>query len=379
MLEAEADAAAAQERVPLVVFPRQVGELVGAQVAGADGRRPALERLDDLGVGLEMVFLGRIVLAVQVQELGAVEADAAGPAGDAAVHVMGELDVAPQVDLVPVGGHRRQVPEVPEVLLHEVEALLGLAEPGDGGVVGVNDHQAAVAVDDDQVAARDVGRDALQTHDGRDAHGPGDDRRVAGPAADIGGETQDLRPVQAGRLAGRQVVCDDDDRLGQGAEALAAGADEVPEEPFLDVVNVRDALGHVPVGQVEELLGVPLQDGRDGVLGGVVLALDQFADFLGDAGIGQQGVLDVEDGAEFLADVADDPLPQVADLGHGPVDGALEPGEFVLDLVGLDAAAGNTELFAVQNDSGGNRNARRNRDAFSNLHPIPSGPDCHFS
>ena len=99
-----------------------------------------------------------------------------------------------------------------------------------------------------------------------------------------------------------------------------------------------------------------------------MLALDEFADLLRDAGVGQEGVLDVEDGAEFVADVADDALPEVLDFGHGAVDGALEPRQFGLDFLGCDVAAGNAELFAVQDDRGGDRNARRDRYALANFH-----------
>ena len=61
-----------------------------------------LEPPERVGVGVVVLFLGRLVLAGEVEELGAVQPDALGAAVDGVVDVLGELDVRLQADDVPV-------------------------------------------------------------------------------------------------------------------------------------------------------------------------------------------------------------------------------------------------------------------------------------
>ena len=97
----EADGAQPQRRIGLV---RAVpdGQLVAAQVQGADGDRPVLHLLEDGAVGAEVLLLGGQLLAVQVEELGAVEAHALGAVSQHARHLLGKLDVGADADAAAV-------------------------------------------------------------------------------------------------------------------------------------------------------------------------------------------------------------------------------------------------------------------------------------
>ena len=64
---------------------------------------------------------------------------------------------------------------------------------GDRLFVGLQDHEALIAVDDHQVAAGDVGQERAGADDGRNFQALGDDGRVAARAADFGGKAADER------------------------------------------------------------------------------------------------------------------------------------------------------------------------------------------
>ena len=72
--------------------------------------------------------------------------------------------------------------------------------------VGLEDHQALVAVDDHQLAAGDFGQEGAGAHHGRDFQGLGHDGRVAAGPAHLGDEAADEAAVEVGRFAGGQVV-----------------------------------------------------------------------------------------------------------------------------------------------------------------------------
>ncbi len=100
-----------------------------------------------------------------------------------------------------------------------------------GLLVGVEDDDAAIAVDDDLVAAGDVGEEPAQADDGGDFEHAGHDGGVAGPAAGLGGEGVDHLRIEDGRLARRQVVGQDDDRRLAGLrQVLAARPSEMLQD-----------------------------------------------------------------------------------------------------------------------------------------------------
>src|SRR5207253_2601411 len=70
----------------------------GAGVEGADDHRPAVERLGDLLVDGALLLLGRLVGAVEEQELRTEEADAVGAELDGSGGVGGRADVHGHLD-----------------------------------------------------------------------------------------------------------------------------------------------------------------------------------------------------------------------------------------------------------------------------------------
>src|SRR5262249_6424900 len=146
-----------QRRVPLLGAARDmVEELVGAEVEGADRDGARGQRLDDALVRLEVLLLVGSDRLVQVQELGPVEADPLGAALEAVVRFLRELDVAVKLDAEAVLGEGGLVLELIEGdgegavrLASDFVVLAGL-------LVGVEDDDAAIAVDDDLVASGNI-------------------------------------------------------------------------------------------------------------------------------------------------------------------------------------------------------------------------------
>ena len=96
--QADADGAVAQCGVVLVVQLHVIHGLVCADVAGADDHLAGRKALQHLLIGLELVVLRREVLAVEVDELGAEEADAAGVVLLHRPHIAHAADVGKDVD-----------------------------------------------------------------------------------------------------------------------------------------------------------------------------------------------------------------------------------------------------------------------------------------
>src|SRR6478735_6359640 len=90
-------------------------KLLGPQVERADHNRAGWEGLHDLDIGVVLRLFGRLRVALEIEKLGAVQANALGPALDAVLDLVGKLDIAVDVnrDAVPrfrAQGPRRESP-----------------------------------------------------------------------------------------------------------------------------------------------------------------------------------------------------------------------------------------------------------------------------
>ena len=179
-----------------------------------------------------LLFLGRQIGPLEVEELGPEQPDRLGARIEGGGYLGQTLDVGGQVDLDAVGGLRGQRPQRPQVLavglLGRRQPLVGLP----GRRIGIEDDLAAAPVDDHGVARLDPGRQLLEAdHEGQ-AERLGQDRRVRGPAAPIGGEAHHAGALEREGIERRQVDAHRDRSrgravarppLGQLAAARAAG------------------------------------------------------------------------------------------------------------------------------------------------------------
>ena len=192
-----------------------------------------------------MDLLGRLAVGAEVEELGAVQSHAVRPAIDAMIDLVGELDVAQQFDADAVAGFGGQIAERLELGGLDAEFLGLVAVAGQRLFVGLEDHQALVAVDDRQFAAGDVGQERPGAHHGGDFQGLGHDGRVAARPADLGDEAADEAAVEIRGLAGGEVVGQHQHGRGEVGDPLAAAAQQVPQQAFLDVEDVVGPLRQV--------------------------------------------------------------------------------------------------------------------------------------
>src|SRR6267143_117296 len=109
MAQREADGAQPQRRIGLVGAGSD-GQLVAAQVQGPAGDGAPLPPIEDAAVSAVMLLLGRQLLAVEVEELRPVQADALAAVRDDARHLLGKLDVRKAENAASVARLRGQVP-----------------------------------------------------------------------------------------------------------------------------------------------------------------------------------------------------------------------------------------------------------------------------
>ena len=148
------------------------------------------EFFHNASVRLVLFLLGRGPVAAQVQEFRAEQADAVSSAFGAVSDLLGELNVAVNLDADPVLRFRTDGFQRREPSLHRSRPLFGGSIFLECGFVRVNDDRAVVTVDDDGFATGNVGQEAADTDDCRDFDGTRQDCGVRGAAADFGRKPQ---------------------------------------------------------------------------------------------------------------------------------------------------------------------------------------------
>ena len=110
LFEAEADAAAAEERVGFGVAGEVRDVLVAADVEGPDGEPAAAEGVGDGQVAGNLFGLAGRFAPVEEEELGAQQPDAVGAVADRRGDVVGRGDVGGDLDVDAVGRDGRAGP-----------------------------------------------------------------------------------------------------------------------------------------------------------------------------------------------------------------------------------------------------------------------------
>ena len=203
---ARADRPQPQRRVGAARHAHRRRQLVAAEIERAEGDRPAahaLERRDRVRV---LLLLGRQRRALEVQELGAEQADRLGAEVDRDRDLLEHLDVGRQVDRA----CRRRSPTAcrasptaaARARAARRRALVAAQRLG----VGVEDHLAAVAVDDHRHPRPDAVAEVLDAHDQRQPQRARHDRGVRRAAAPLGAEAGRLGAAQLRGVGGRQIV-----------------------------------------------------------------------------------------------------------------------------------------------------------------------------
>ncbi|MPM96274.1 hypothetical protein SDC9_143432 [bioreactor metagenome] len=215
----QANGATAEGRVGLHAVAGagiRVQVLVGTEVEGADGDRPAAHALDHLLVGLVLLLFVGYVAAVEEEEFGTEQADALGAAIKGNRHVARQFDVGEQLYVNAVDRLRFGGLQMLELRFLELDLFLAQLVLVEDALVRIDDDDTAQAVDDQQLAVADQAAGVFQAEYGRNRHRAGKDGGMRGGPANIGDEGGEAVFLEGDRIGRRQVVGDDDQRLFLG-------------------------------------------------------------------------------------------------------------------------------------------------------------------
>ena len=325
--QADADGAVAQGGVVLMVELHVIDGLVGTDVTGADDDLLGGQALHHLLVGFELVVLGGEVLAVQVDEFGAEQAHAAGVVLLHGTHIAHAADVGEDVDGLAVQrgvGLALELGEEGELLLVFL-LTLGQALQQIGG--GVYIHAGVVAVHHGHLAVPVV-LDLLALDQSGDVHAAGQNGGVAVGAALAGDEAQQQALVHPDRLGGGQILGHEDAWLCALQRGVVHALQDI-QHGLRDVDDVGAAGLQIRVVHGGEDGGLVVPGGLDGVLGTLVLAVDDLLDGVHEVVVVQHHGMDVE----HLGDVLTSLVQRLFVKGGLLVDG-LGAGVFEAGFLG---------------------------------------------
>lgn len=349
--QAPADRAQPERRVRrrFVAFVERLERFIGADVDRADRHQHALHPLDGPLVRGELLLLFRHLLLMHEQELGAEQADADRAGLDGRLRVVGQLDVRVQLDLRAAQRLRRR--ELQALQLALLQQLLGLAVRIflEDDRRRIDDHDALVAVDDDQVVLADQRARVLHADRGRNAETARDDRRVRRAPAEIGDERLERLRLELHHVGRRDVVRDDDHVVravpGRAVERLRRGrrTGERLQHTLDHLLDVGLALAQVLVLDVVEMARQQFELLGQRPFDVVAARADQVDGFLHEHLVAQDHRVDVDECADFARGVVGQVGAQRFELATHDVERRAESLHFGVDLVGLDQVMGDVE------------------------------------
>ena len=142
-------------------------DLVSTHVDGADGDRPALQRLQHLAVSAVLFFLVRQLAAIQEEKLGPEEPDALGPRAHGILGLLGPLDVGQHGDAAAILGDTVHIGQLRQQALPLGRLALAFAILFQQRLVGPDDHLPGVTVQNEKVAIADAPGRVVHARDGR--------------------------------------------------------------------------------------------------------------------------------------------------------------------------------------------------------------------
>ena len=273
--------------------------LIRADITGAHDHLAGCKAFHHLLVSLELVVLGGEVLAVQVDELGAEQAYAAGIVLLHSTHIAHAADVGKDIDGLAVQrgvGLALQLLQQGLLLLIFLLALLQALEQVGGGF---NVNAGVVAIDDRHLAVPVV-LNILALDQGRDVHAAGQNGGVAVGAALTGDKAQQQALIHADGLRRGQILRDQNAGLG----ALQAGV----VHPLQNVQHGLRNVQHIGAAGLQirvvhggEHRSLIVACRLDGVLGTLFLAVDDLLDGVHKVVVIQHHGVDVEHLGDVLA------------------------------------------------------------------------------
>ncbi len=372
MPQGEAEAAHAEERVPLDGSAEVARELVPSHVQRADGHGPRGHCLHDGAVRAELDLFGGKRAARQVEEFCPVEPDPVRSLLLDSRELLGHLQIGAQRDRATVPGDAARMLELREMRVQLLVPPLFPPVLLENLGLGVEHGHAARSVHQRRGALAGGIHRAPEADDGRDSARAGHDRRVRRATAQIGREAKDLVAGGQRHLAGWEIGGHDQGRNLELAPRLRADAAQLRQHAAFHVAHVDRALAGVfPVGLVQPRRHGP-QHPPVAVAGALQLARHRLQRALDRLGVVQDLELSVEDRGVLLARLGGDLVAEGLHLGARGRDRLPEAGLFLGNLPGGNRDRGHLDLLGIHDVDGPDADAGRGGDAGQDRHSSPN-------
>ncbi|MDR9274782.1 hypothetical protein FEP29_03782 [Burkholderia multivorans] len=349
--QAPANRAQPERRVRrgFVAFVERFERLVRADVDRADRDGHALHPLDRTLVRGELLLLFRHLLLMHEQEFGAKQPDADRARVDRRLRVVGQLDVRVQRDRRAAQGLRRRELQALQLALLEQLLRLPVRIFLEHDRRRIDDHDALIAVDDDEIVLPDQRARMLHADGGRNAEAARDDRRMRRAAAEIGDERLERLRLELHHV-GRRDVVRDDDHLARAVRRRAVErlggrrcARERLQHALDDLLDVGLALAQIFVFDVVEVAREQIELFGQRPFDVVATRADQVDRFLDEHRVAEDHRVHVDECADFGRRVVGQVGAQCFELAMHGVERRAEALDLGLDPVRLDQVMGDVE------------------------------------
>ena len=192
---------------------------------------------------------------------------------------------------------------------------------------------------------------------------------LPGPPISVTKPRHELR-IEIRRFAGRQIVRQHQHFGHDVRQLLAAPAEQMPQQPLLDVEDVVGPLGHVVAFERLKHLGVVPQHAAHRVLGRVVPLADHLLELRAQPAVVEHLDVGGEDRAVFLAELLGDAVAIALDLGGGGGDRLIEPLQLVFDGIARQEPTRDAKSLVVHDERFADRHAGRNGNSLKTFHVV---------
>jgi len=174
---------------------------------------------------------------------------------------------------------------------------------------------------------------------------------MGGLAADVRGEAQHHAPVQLRRIAGRQIVADDDARLVEVAQfGLGLQPQQIVQDPPGHVAHIGGAFAQIVVFHRRQGGGIAFGDRVESVLGVDALLLNHADDLVQQRAVFQRQQVGVEDAALLGAHRRHDLALYLGNLGARLSQRRLQALDFPGQIFVRQLALNDIRPGAIQDD-----------------------------
>ena len=234
-----------------------------------------------------LVLLGLIgrLAAVQVEKFRAIEPDTFGAASGDVVEFLRQFNVRGQNNVAAIARGRSGVTNQSQALGDLDLSLFNPAVLLESFFGGIEDENAGVTIKKDVVPTREAAAKVMYADDGGDIHRSRHDRGMRCLASLLGGKTKHERAINRGGVRRGEIPGDNNMWLVFGGDHARSLAEQVPNHPAGDVLDIDHALAKVWIVDGAERAAILLRYLMEGVFDIVPLFLKIAKDLIDEGAI----------------------------------------------------------------------------------------------